>query len=103
MRSVPEAFYQSAAWKHCRDTYLQLHPLCEDCLLAGKYVPAEHVHHLIWLNENNYTDPEISLNHKNLRALCIAHHNKIHYSTRAPKRWAVDENGHVTPLSDAKL
>ena len=100
MRSIPQAFYHSPAWRAVRATYLQQHPLCEDCLAAGRYVPAEHVHHIVWLTPDNYTNPEISLNWKNLRAVCIDCHNRIHASRRRP-RYKVDELGRVTPLPSA--
>ena len=97
MRSVPESFYKSAAWRACREAYLRRHPLCEDCLMRGTYTPAAHVHHIIWLNADNYTNPEISLNHANLRAVCIECHNKEH-SKAKPRRYRVDEAGRVAPL-----
>jgi len=96
MRNVPKSFYNSAAWKRCRELYLQQHPLCEDCLQRGEYRPAEHVHHIIWLDESNYTDPEISLNWRNLRAVCIDCHNREH-SREQPRRWRVDEAGRIAP------
>lgn len=99
MRSIPKSFYDSAAWQACRTTYLQQHPFCEDCLAAGRYTRAEHVHHIIWLNEGNYQNPEISLNWKNLRAVCIDCHNREH-ARRRQRRYRVDESGRVAPLSD---
>lgn len=98
MRSIPESFYHSKAWKSCRATYLQQHPLCEDCLQRGLYTPAEHVHHIVWLTADNYTDPAISLNWRNLRALCQRCHTSLHSRNSAPKRWAVDEQGRVRTL-----
>ena len=100
MRSVPKSFYKSRAWLACREGYLQQHPLCEDCLMHGVYTPAEHVHHMIWLTADNYTNPEISLNWRNLRALCIEHHNHRHAGEHQT-RYTVDEFGTVTPLVEA--
>ena len=99
MRSIPQSFYHSPAWRAVRATYLQQHPLCEDCLAAGRYIPAEHVHHIIWLTDANYTDPSISLNHANLRALCQACHNNTHAHKRQ-RRWKVDERGRIAPLGE---
>ena len=101
MRSIPKSFYHSKAWKSCRATYLQQHPLCEDCLQRGLYTPAEHVHHMIWLTPDNYTNPEISLNWRNLRALCIDWHNRRHAGERQT-RFTVDEFGKVRPLFEAE-
>jgi len=101
MRSVPKSFYNSQAWKGCRETYLQLHPLCEDCMMRGIYKPAEHVHHMTWLTGDNYTDPEISLNHANLKAVCVDCHNREH-AQKQPRRYRVDELGRVSPLFDVK-
>lgn len=97
MRSIPKSFYDSPAWKACRATYLQQHPLCEDCLMRGIYKPAAHVHHLVWLDEGNYLDASVSLNHDNLRAVCVDCHNREH-AAKAPRRWKVDAAGNVTPL-----
>ena len=103
MRSIPESFYHSKAWKSCRATYLQQHPLCEDCLQRGLYTPAEHVHHIVWLTADNYTDPAISLNHANLRALCQRCHNSVHDKGEPrARRWRVDEFGRIAPLVGAE-
>jgi len=98
-RSVPKAFYNGPAWQACRSGYLQLHPFCEDCLMRGIYTPAEHVHHMIWLTADNYTDARISLNFDNLRAVCVECHNRRHATPRQ-QRYTVDERGIVSPLVD---
>jgi 5-methylcytosine-specific restriction protein A len=33
------------AWKRIRDRYIAAHPLCEQCSAAGRYTPAQEVHH----------------------------------------------------------
>ena len=101
-RSAPRSFYNGPAWQACRQSYLQLHPLCEDCLLRGEYTPAAHVHHMVWLTPENWRDPEISLNHAKLRALCVSCHTAAHARNEGPKRWTVDENGSVKALVDNK-
>lgn len=93
--SNPWRFYHSKAWKACRDSYLQLHPFCERCLMAGKYTPAEHVHHIIHLAEDNWQDARVALNHDNLQALCEPCHTAVHASSEKPRRWKVDELGRV--------
>ena len=96
-RSAPRSFYNSQAWQACRQSYLQLHPLCEDCLLRGEYTPAAHVHHMVWLTPDNWRDPEISLNHAKLRALCVECHNRRHAAEKQT-RWTVDELGRVQTI-----
>ena len=39
------------AWKRIRDSYVKSHPFCELCMLEGKYVPVEEVHHKLPLSE----------------------------------------------------
>ena len=56
-------FYKTAAWVNCRKAYLaKVGGLCERCLAKGLIVPAEIIHHKIRLNENNITDPSVTLN-----------------------------------------
>lgn len=57
------------------------HPYCERCLAAGIARPAEHVHHIVHLTMDNYTDPMVALNPDNLEALCIDCHNAEHKAT----------------------
>lgn len=99
-RSVPKSFYNGPAWQACRKIYLELHPFCEDCLMRGELKPAEHVHHIIWLTADNYTDPEIALNFDNLRSVCIDCHNREHArgDQAQLRRWRVDEMGNISPL-----
>ena len=101
MKSISPSFYKSPEWKACRHGYLQLHPLCEECLKAGEYTPATHVHHKIWLNETNVRDQAISLNWDNLEAVCIKCHNRIHNAGEHQRRYTVSEDGKVSPLSQS--
>ena len=87
-------FIKSFVWEKCAEGYMTyVNGLCEECLRQGKIKPAQEVHHKIKLTPANVNNPEISLNWKNLEALCKECHMKEH---RKPKRWAVDENGNVT-------
>jgi 5-methylcytosine-specific restriction endonuclease McrA len=73
-------FYNSKAWKKCRDTYkLKVNGLCERCLKNGKYVLGDEVHHKIHLNPSNMNDPSITLGHDNLELLCQSCHMKEHH------------------------
>ena len=58
------------AWKRIRDSYVQLHPLCELCQEKGLLVSTEEVHHRI---------PEGGTHaRENLIALCKPCHARIH-------------------------
>lgn len=65
-------------WKKIRDRYVSKHPLCERCLLEGKYVPVEEVHHIIPLSEGGSNDES------NLMSLCRSCHEKIHKGRKDP-------------------
>lgn len=93
-----EAFYKSKEWNRCRESYLKSQSyLCERCLQNGKMTPAKIVHHVVHLNPNNITNPEITLNWSNLQAVCKQCHEEIHgYCGRQnQKRYKVDEFGNV--------
>ena len=95
MQPWAESFYKSKAWQACRASYLaKAHYLCEDCLRQGRFTPAEIVHHIIPLTPENITDPGVSLNHENLRAVCRECHAQEHGAR--PRRYKVDDFGRVT-------
>lgn len=67
-------FYKSAVWLRCRQSYIRAqHGICERCGNGGW-----HVHHKIYLTENNINDPQITLNHDNLELLCNSCHSREH-------------------------
>ena len=90
-------FYNSSAWKHCRESYRKkCGGLCERCLKQGKVTPAEIVHHRVYLTEQNYTDPKMSLSFDNLECLCWEHHEQEHKGRT--KRYKVDALGRVEAI-----
>ena len=94
MNKDPEllAFYRSWTWRRCKDSYLtSQNRLCELCRQKGKVQPATQVHHKIHLTPENVHNPQISLNHDNLMALC----DKCHLEQHRKKRWRCDPEGHV--------
>lgn len=95
MRSIGKEFYKSKAWKECRIAYLARQPLCERCLQRGEIVPAQIVHHKIYLNQVNVENPEIALNFDNLEAVCLDCHNKEHFAEKIERRWKFDEKGRL--------
>lgn len=97
MNKVKE-FYSSIQWQNCRDSYKKsVGGLCEECLKHGIVSPAEEVHHRIRLTEFNVDDPSISLNPKNLEAVCSKCHEAKHKKARDNRRYTIDEYGRVTP------
>jgi 5-methylcytosine-specific restriction protein A len=60
-----------ATWERFRVGFLSEHPLCEDCLEAGKYEPATEVHHIRKVRDF----PELRLDPTNCRALSHACHS----------------------------
>lgn len=61
-----------SAWRVIRNRYIKQHPLCERCLVNGKYTPADLVHHKKPLSEGGSNDDS------NLMSLCCSCHEKIH-------------------------
>lgn len=59
-----------ARWRKIRTAYITAHPLCEDCLAAGRYTPAQEVHHVIPLEHGGTHDQA------NLRSLCKPCHSR---------------------------
>ena len=57
-------------WRKIRNLYISKHPLCEECLKAGRYVPADEVHHI------QPTDQGGSHADDNLMSLCKSCHTK---------------------------
>ena len=60
------------AWKRIRDSYAKAHPLCEDCLKAGRAVPMEEVHHIVPISRGGTHARD------NLVSLCRGCHNRRH-------------------------
>lgn len=88
------AFYKSKAWKTCRAAYMsKVGGLCEDCLKAGRFTPAEIVHHVQEITPENIDDPSITLSFSNLRAVCRECH-AIEHGAHV-KRYKLDELGRV--------
>lgn len=61
-----------SVWKKEREIFLAAHPLCEECLKAGKYVKATDVDHVV----PHRGDVELFWDKNNWRALCHSCHSK---------------------------
>lgn len=101
-RSVSvERFYTSRIWRNCRKQFIKAKQgICERCLAkgiinAGSDGQPLEVHHIIPLDDDNISDPNITLNWNNLELLCKQCHDSV--KPVKPKRWRVDPEGHVIP------
>ena len=96
MKPWAEQFYNSDAWRTCRETFLQSKDyLCERCSTPHDPVAAKIAHHKIYLTKQNINDPYIALSWDNLEALCQDCHNKEHHRSTRKKRYAFDEQGNL--------
>lgn len=70
----------SKTWKKLRASYLQTHPLCEDCAAAGRTALATEVHHVVPIGTERTQEGmrRLAYNPANLRALCHECHERIH-------------------------
>ena len=94
MSEFPQ-FYGSNAWIQTRKAYAKSKGnLCERCLKKGLIVPAEIVHHKVYLTPENIECPEFTLSWDNLECLCKSCHELEHSNVK--KRWTVDKFGRVT-------
>lgn len=82
-------FYNSQAWKNCRDAYRRSKGgLCEDCLKKGIINAGAEVHHIVELTPDNIGNPRVTLAWSNLCLLCKDCHAARH--AKDPKRYKVD-------------
>ena len=80
-RLFSKKFYDSNAWKHTRNAYIQAKfGICERC---GK-PNAKQVHHKVWLDELNINNPDVTLNFDNLELLCDVCHQNEHNEKYSP-------------------
>ena len=98
-KTIRKRFYETQAWKDTRNSYLRsVGGLCEKCLAEGIVTPAEAVHHITPLTDENVNDASISLSWDNLQALCRKCHADAHddiYRERSGRRYKIDKNGKV--------
>jgi len=82
-------FYQSSAWKKCRDAYMSSkYYICERCGDA-----ATICHHKTYITTTNIDNPDITLSHDNLEALCLDCHNKEHFKNQVD--YVFDDDGNL--------
>ena len=95
MQDYSAAFYNSKAWKDCRDSYRKrAGGLCERCKAKGIIKAGEVVHHKQHINPVNIQDPTITLSFDNLELLCRDCHAEAH--KRVQRRYKADKYGRIT-------
>lgn len=105
-------FYKSKVWEDVRKTiWLKQNLLCNRCHKPvyvdgiSDYIPKENrrigiVHHKIYLDDNNITDINITLNQDNLEGICIDCHNIEHNKNNVIRPdYIFDANGDVIPTN----
>ncbi len=92
-QAFSRAFYNSQAWKSCRDAYRRSKSgLCERCLKRGIIKPGAEVHHIRPLTPDNIGNPNVTLNWDNLELLC----KDCHAAQHSARRYHIDlETGMV--------
>lgn len=101
-KEFSKAFYNSRAWKDCRESYIKNMPvykrgLCEHCYREGKYTLGKELHHIEPLTPNNINNRRVTLGHDNLVLLCFECHQKEH-DKRNGVRYKFDEHGNIIPV-----
>lgn len=93
-KEYAKAFYKSATWERCKNSYIKsVGGLCERCLADGIVKAGVIVHHINYITPENISDPNITTDYGNLELLCAECHNNEH--KRKKKRYSVDNFGHV--------
>lgn len=69
--------------------------MCERCSTDEEPILAKIVHHIIYLTPFNINNPNISLNHDNLEALCQDCHNKEHHKKESLTNYKFDKDGNI--------
>lgn len=88
IKSLPKSeiwkFYKLPEWQTVRQEVLtEQHNECQVCKQAGKYTPADTVHHIQYLRKHPETALDKTYTYKgveyvNLIAICRSCHNKVH-------------------------
>lgn len=89
MKNYQKMVYKDPRWKLCRDAVIQRDR--DICYFCGRIILKKRtIHHLIEINENNYSDPEIAFNLDNL----VECHHGCHdiWHSRFGKQSIVDKD-----------
>lgn len=82
-RELRAKAYNTTAWRKVRQTYIQTHPLCEECLKEGKVYAGTmddplQVHHIKSAFANGTINYDLLLDDNNLETICSRHHALKH-------------------------
>lgn len=98
MQAWAERFYNSTAWKKCREAYkAMVHYQCEMCGGVG-----EIVHHKDTLTPDNISNPDVTLNFRNLRLLCRKCHGSMHGNAATMEGVFFDADGNFVRYPPSK-
>lgn len=101
MKAWAEQFYNSDAWRACREGFLQSKGyLCERCSTPDNPVVAKIAHHKIYLTKENINNPYIALSWDNLEALCQDCHNN---ATDITKKYTNENDEEITRTDEEYL
>lgn len=79
-KEYAKKFYNSKAWRKCREAYIiSVHGYCERCLERNIHKHGDIVHHKVYITPSNINDVTVTLNHDNLEYVCKECHNKEHF------------------------
>lgn len=100
MKEWAKWFYKSKAWLKCRAAYIAERiridgGLCEECHERLGYI----VHHKEPLTPDNINNPDITLNHANLKYDCKYCHDReeAHAFVKNESKYMFDEEGQIIP------
>ena len=103
-RPEAQAFYQSPAWKACRESYKKsVGGLCERCRERGLIEPGVIVHHVRHIDIDTIDDPGVLLAWDNLQLVCRKCHAELHDTRQALHRFELDELGRVVAMRDPPM
>lgn len=90
-RELRKKAYNDSRWRKVRQTYIQNHPLCEECLKEGKVYAGTledplQVHHKKSPFANGIINYELLLDDRNLETICSYHHGLEHTSSNSPEK-----------------
>lgn len=79
-RRERQKVYNTSTWQKLRQSYMQQHPLCEECLKKGIIRSAKDIHHIIsFMTTDDMCEREIlAFDSSNLQALCRDCHCEKH-------------------------
>lgn len=88
---------QSVRWQRLRKEKIKMNPLCQDCLEAGIYTPAQEVHHITPCETARSVRQmeELMFSLGNLRSLChechVLTHRRLASHSKDAQRRNTDE------------